>query len=73
MKRPLIGPIAKNDALWELELDIARVGRILAIDHPSTPQYAEALLEDRRLRDQRFERWHGAAVFSAPIGRDTTA
>ncbi|MGH8219952.1 MAG: hypothetical protein ACREUT_15525 [Steroidobacteraceae bacterium] len=58
--------IALNERTWRefarqdpelsrIEYGIARVGRILVEDDPSSPQYAEAVLEDRRLRDQRQE------------------
>lgn len=43
--------------LARLELGIAQCGRILARDHESTPQYAEALRQDHRLRDQRLSLW----------------
>jgi hypothetical protein len=39
--------------LAEVELGIAKCGRILAADDPSTPQHAEALAMDRQYRDQR--------------------
>lgn len=39
--------------LCEVELGIARCGRILAADDPSTPQHADALRMDREYRDRR--------------------
>jgi len=41
--------------LAEVELGIARCGRILASDDQSTPQHAEALSMDRQYRDQRMK------------------
>lgn len=48
------GELAKRDLqLHNIELGIAHCGRILAADNMGSPQYAEALRQDRQLRDQR--------------------
>jgi hypothetical protein len=50
------GEFAKRDLqLHNIELGIAQCGRILAADDMSSPQYAEALRQDRQLRDQRMK------------------
>ena len=50
------GELAKRDIqLHNIELGIAQCGRILAADNIGSPQYAEALKQDRQLRDQRRE------------------
>lgn len=47
--------------LFGVEIGIARAGRILAADRPSSPAYAEALTQDRQLRDQRLALWRKRA------------
>lgn len=42
-----------DEQLWRVEVMIAKCGRILAADDPSSPQYAEALAMDRQHRDRR--------------------
>ncbi len=60
----LKGALARNAASWrelraqdpdftDLEYTLAQVGRILAVEPPDSPQYAEALEVDRRLRTER--------------------
>lgn len=44
----------EDPAMFRVELGIARAGRILATDHPGSPQYAEAVREDRYCRDERY-------------------
>lgn len=44
---------AKDPELTRIDLTIAQCGRILAIEHPSSPQYAQALREDNAARDRR--------------------
>lgn len=48
--------------LARLDLTIARAGRILARDHEGSPQYAEALQDDRRARDRRADLWRRRAA-----------
>lgn len=59
----------RNDPeLARIDLGIAQVGRILARDHESTPQYAEAARQDQRLRYQRSELWRERAKANpAPV------
>ncbi len=58
--------LRRNGEMWQewhdrdpeeaaLEHGIALAGRILSCEHAGTPQYAEALREDRQLRDRRRE------------------
>lgn len=42
-----------DEELWRLEVTIAKCGRILSSDDPSTPQYTDAIQQDRIARDQR--------------------
>lgn len=46
---------AQDPELWKLEVSIAKVGRCIAAEHPSTPQFAEAVELDRSYRDRRAE------------------
>lgn len=46
--------LRQDPELAKLELAIAHCARILATERFSSPQYAQALAEDRRLRDQRY-------------------
>ncbi len=55
---------AEDPELGELEYRLARVGRILAVDPPDSPQYAEAVEADRRLRTER------EALLEARYGRE---
>jgi len=42
-----------DEELWRLEATIAKCGRILASDDSSSPQYDDAIRQDRRARDER--------------------
>lgn len=43
----------RDPELAEIELAIAKVGRVLAVDRLDSPQHAEAIREDRHWRDAR--------------------
>lgn len=69
----LEGAIRRSRANWDemfreepelarCELTIARCARILAVDHPNAPAVAQAILEDRRARDERFRLWQAKAA-----------
>lgn len=60
-KRNLDEWLLNDPEIARIELGIAKVGRILAVDHPGSPQYAEALREDRQLRDMRRTVWEQRA------------
>ncbi|HZP86618.1 MAG TPA: hypothetical protein VFB54_07335 [Burkholderiales bacterium] len=45
---------ARDPQLYAIEIAIARCARILATDHESTPQHAEARALDWRLRQRRW-------------------
>lgn len=58
--------VMHNRKMWEqahiadpelarLDLGIARAARLLVREHEGSPQYAEALREDRQLRDRRYK------------------
>lgn len=61
---------AADPELARLEIAIARVGKILAADHPSTPQYAQARLEDIELRARRYALWSARAGAGAGTSSD---
>lgn len=52
----------KDPETLEIEIRIAKVGRILATAHESTPEYAEAVELDRKWRDIRFSMWQRRAI-----------
>lgn len=56
----------EDQELARLELAIAHAARILVTEHPSSPQYAQALSEDRKLRDRRYELWQTRAQNGRP-------
>lgn len=53
--------IRQDPELARIELGLARWARILAVDHESTPQYAEAIRASRRLSDARRKLWEQRA------------
>lgn len=60
-KRNWDGVFRDDEELGHLELAIATVGRVLAVDHEGSPQYAEALRLDRHYRDDLRELQHRRA------------
>lgn len=56
----------EDPAMFRVELGIAKSGRILAADHPGSPQYAEAVKEDRYYRDERYRLWELRAKANPP-------
>lgn len=57
----------EGQELAAIELRIATAGRILARDHEGSAQYAEALREDHRARDDRVRVWRERATKNSPI------
>lgn len=56
----------EDPELAAIELRIAVAGRILARDHEGSPQFAEALSEERRSRDDRVRVWRERAAKNSP-------
>lgn len=51
----------KDPELYRIERGISDTARLMANAKPSSPEYAEAIREDQRLRDQRLALWRSRA------------